>query len=75
MDGENMHRLTDALEQLGRLRQVLEGVRVHELASLNGQNLQKYNNLLSAVDTELCEKGLSIDYWDNLERLGLPEHV
>ena len=75
MDGEKMHRLTDALEQLGRLRQVLEGVRVHELASLNGQNLQQYNNLLRAVDTELCVKGLSIDYWDDLESLRLPERA
>ena len=70
-----MHRLTDALEQLRRLKKVLEGVRVHELASLNEPNLQAYDNLLSAVDTKLCEQGLSIDYWDNLERLGLPEHV
>ena len=47
-----MHRLTDALEQLRRLRQVLEGVRVHELDSLNVPNLQEYNKLLSVIDTE-----------------------
>ena len=68
-----MHRLTDALEQLRRFRQVLEGVRVHELASLNDANLQEYNNLLRAVDTRLCDQGMQITYWDELELIGLPE--
>ena len=72
MDGDKMHRLTHALEPLRRLRQILEGVRVHELASLNGPNLQQYNNLLTDVETQLCIQGYRLTQWDALELLGYP---
>ena len=67
-----MHRLTDALEQLRRLRQVLEGVRVHELASLNAVNRQQYNDSLRKIDTALS-KGL--DQTSGWTALGLPQHA
>ena len=75
MDGEKTHGLTDALEQLRRLKQVLEGVRRHQLASVNEENFQEYDNLLSANDRELCTQGFGLTYWEELEGLGLPERA
>lgn len=69
IDSEETLRLTDALEQLRRLREVLEGVRVHQLALLNA-NFESYNNLLMTVDTRLYSEGYYIPYWDTLENFG-----
>ena len=76
MDADRMHRLTDALEQLRRLRQVLEGVRVHELASLNAANRQQYYDSLRKVDTALSKDVDHTSAWgDGIQLLGLPQHA